>query len=70
MYIKEFNKGTREGENYRQGWPEWNEVALEDANANGQNHIVSLVDGTILRCHYNAVSRVLYLPYNLPQNHQ
>lgn len=54
-------------ETYGQRWIEGNELALENANANRQNHVTCFVDATILRHYRNAVSRVLQLPNNLPQ---
>lgn len=48
-----------EEETYGQGRSEGNEVALENTNADRQNHVIGFVGATILRYYLHAVSRVL-----------
>ena len=58
-------KRIRSDETYGQGWIDGNEVALQNANANGQNYVISFVIATILCHHSNATSRMLYFTDDL-----
>lgn len=51
--------GAYKEETYGQGWIKGNKIALENANANRQNYVISFVKATILRDHRNATSRIL-----------
>ena len=59
MCLSMLASGAYKEETYRQGWIKGNKIALENANANGQNYVISFVKATILCDHCNATSRML-----------
>lgn len=66
--IKTSQEICKEEDTYGQGWIKGNQVALENANTNRQNHVIGFVNATILRYHGNATSRVLQFPDNLQKD--